>query len=78
MRGANVVPQIEFSWAPMKTRFGPRKRPEFKVIKWIDLGGGDGGSCLVPPSRPKQLPSAAPKEVEEPSLEEELGDAIGF
>jgi hypothetical protein len=78
MRGANVVPQIEFSWAPMKTRFGPRKRPEFKVIKWIDLGGGDGGPCLVPPSKPKQLPPAAPKEVEEPSLKEELDDAIGF
>jgi hypothetical protein len=60
----------------MKTRFGPRKRPEFKVVNWIDLGGGGGGGALVPPSEPKPLPPA--KKVEEPSLEEELDDAISF
>jgi hypothetical protein len=74
MRGNNnIVPQIELSWAPMPTKYGMRKRPDFKVVGWIDLSGG---SSLPPPSGPKQLPPVQPKQVQEPSLKEELNDDI--
>jgi hypothetical protein len=60
MRGANVVPQVELTWAPMITRFGQRKRPEFKIIGWIRLGPGSG--TLPPTEELKQLPPAEPKQ----------------
>jgi hypothetical protein len=91
MRGENVFAQLDLTWAPMPTRFGMRKRPEFRIIGWIVLGPGGGA---LPPSseQPKQLPPAAPKQdvgprqtaplapkkVEEPSLAEELDDDIPF
>jgi hypothetical protein len=76
MRGANVLPQIELTWAPMNTRFGMRKRPEFKVVDWTDLSSGGGG--LPPVSQPKQLPPVQTKKIEEPSLREDLNDDLPF
>ena len=67
MRGVNVVAQVELGWAPFPTRFGMRKRPDFKVVGLIDLSGG---GSLPPASEPKQLPPVTPKQVEEPSIEE--------
>jgi hypothetical protein len=74
MRGAGVVPQVEFTWAPMGTRFGIKKRPDFKVLNWVDFT--PGGSTLPPASGPKQLPPLQPKQVENPSVEEDLDDQI--
>jgi hypothetical protein len=71
-----LVPQIELTWAPMNTRFGMRKRPEFKVVGWIDLSSGGGG--LPPASGPKPLPPVQPKKVEEPSTAEALNDDLPF
>jgi hypothetical protein len=76
MRGVTVVPQIELTSAPMQTRFGPRKRPEFKVVAWVDLS--TGGEKLPPAPETKQLPPVTPKQVTEPSLEEELNDDLPF
>jgi hypothetical protein len=76
MRGTNVVAQIELTWAPMQTRFGMRKRPDFKVVGWVDFTAG--GSTLPPTSGPKQLPPVEPKQVEEPSTAENLNDSIRF
>lgn len=39
LRGVNVVPLIELSAKPMKTQFGMKQRPFFKIIDWRDLGG---------------------------------------
>ena len=72
MRGANVVPRVDLTWAPFPTRFGMRKRPDFKVTGWISLG--DGG--LPPASGPKQLPPIEPKQVEESKAKEDLDDAL--
>jgi hypothetical protein len=76
MRNNNtIVPQVELAWAPFPTKYGLRKRPDFKVVGWIDLSGG---GSLPPPSAPKQLPPAQPKKVEEPSLKEDLNDDLPF
>lgn len=75
MRGNSVVPQVELTWVPMPTRFGVRKRPEFKVTGWLNLSGG---SSVPPTPAAKQLPSIQPKQVEEPSHAEEMNDEIPF
>jgi hypothetical protein len=76
---------VELTWAPFPTRYGMKKRPEFKVVGWFDLSAG--GGALPPPDPPKQLPPtsgansappAAPKQVKEPSLAEEMNDQIAF
>jgi hypothetical protein len=76
LRGANVVPLVELTWAPLPTRYGMRKRPEFKVIGWVDLSSG--GGSLPPASGPKQLPPIEPKKVEELSIREDLDDDRRF
>jgi hypothetical protein len=38
LRGERVVPIVELSNAPMKTKFGQKLRPEFKVASWVELG----------------------------------------
>jgi hypothetical protein len=76
MRGPNVVPQLTLSWAPFKTQFGMKKRPDFKVAGWFDLGGG--GPAAVQTQAPKQLPPVAPAPVQAPSTGEALNDSIPF
>jgi hypothetical protein len=83
----NIVPQVELTWAPFPTRYGMKKRPEFKVVGWYDLPANGGGGTLAPPEPSKQLPltsgpnpaqPVAPKQVKEPTLAEEMNDEIGF
>jgi hypothetical protein len=74
MRGPNVVPQVTLGWAPFKTGFGMRKRPDFKVVTWFDLGGGS--PAAVQAQAPKQLPPVAPAQVKEPSTAEDMNDSI--
>jgi hypothetical protein len=74
MRGANVVPQIELSWTTFPTRFGTRKRPDFKILAWLDLT--TGSPVLPQAAAPKQLPPVAPKQVTEPSTAQDLDDEI--
>jgi hypothetical protein len=38
LRCAHVVPLVELSAKPMKTRFGTKQRPFFKIIDWRILG----------------------------------------
>ena len=40
MCGQGVLPIVELSSKPMKTRFGSKLRPEFKIVGWRDAGGG--------------------------------------
>jgi hypothetical protein len=57
MRGADVLPIVELINAPMKTKFGMKLRPNFKIVSWHrrggdggeEIGGGDGGLKLVKP-----------------------------
>jgi hypothetical protein len=63
LRGANVVPIVQLSSAPMKTKHGQKLRPDFTIVDWSQLGGGE--------SKAAGLQSIAP-----PSLSEEMGDEI--
>ncbi len=50
LRGANVVPVVELSAKPMKTKFGVKQRPHFKIIEWRELGGSRVASATPPPA----------------------------
>jgi hypothetical protein len=73
MRGETVLPVVELSNKPMKTRYGQKLRPEFKIISWRDAGpstpqitgekGGGGGGM---------------KEIAPPTTEEELRDKVPY
>ncbi|SRR5712692_6067372 len=56
LRGDNVVARVELSRAPMRTEFGQKLRPDFKVVAWHKLG--DGGNVIEAGTPPKQLPPA--------------------
>jgi hypothetical protein len=60
LRGARVMPLVELSSKPMKTKFRMGERPDFRIVAW-HLPGGDGG-VLAPPTAP-QLPGPAAAEV---------------
>jgi hypothetical protein len=77
LRGANVRPLIELGAAPMPTKFGPKSKPAFIIIRWFD--GGDNGAS--PPKVTNGGGADALKlvaEVKEPALKEEMEDEIPF
>jgi len=81
LRDDNVVPEVELTAKPMKTRFGVKQRPEFRIVGWVLLGGGDavalpGGGRGGNGGGQLALPGLTP--VTPPSLKEELNDEIGF
>jgi hypothetical protein len=94
MRGPDVYPVILLSDTFMKTRFGGRQRPHFKIVRWVRFGGDDsrlveavpGPAPLSPAATAANKPteqttarSELPlKTVTEPSLKEEMGDEIPF
>jgi hypothetical protein len=45
-----VLPVVELASAPMKTRFGLKQRPEFKIVSWRSISGA---SRLEPLPTPK-------------------------
>jgi hypothetical protein len=69
-RGPNVRPLIELGAAPMPTKFGPKSKPFFHVIRWY---GGDSGAPEKITNGGEQV-----KLVEEPTLQEEMQDQIPF
>ncbi len=70
LRGVNVVPVIELANKPMKTRFGGKMRPEFKIMDWREFGGG---APAVP-----QLEHAPIKSVAAPTASEEMRDEVKY
>jgi len=57
LRGARVMPLVELSSKPMKTKFKMSERPDFRIVSW-HLPGGDGG-VLAPPTAPQITGPAA-------------------
>ena len=55
LRGPTAYPVIVLSNTFMNTRFGGRQRPNFKIVRWVSLGGEGGEVQALPP-----LPSLAP------------------
>src|SRR5262249_668985 len=53
LRGQNVHAVVLLTDAFMKTGLGGRQRPDFKIVRWVRLGG-DGGEveALPPPPSP--------------------------
>jgi hypothetical protein len=79
LRGDAVVPIVELTHVPMKTQWGTKKRPEFKILDWRELGG-----AAAVPGKLRQIehwdPTAetvgAP--VTPSTVSEELNDSINF
>jgi hypothetical protein len=59
----DAMPIVELSAEPMKTKFGQKSKPVFKIVKWH--GGGNGND-------------RGSKEIAPPSLKEEMADEIPF
>lgn len=73
LRGSRVYPVIELASKHMATKFGGRERPHLPVKRWVQLGDSGGGNLVEAPDAPTLPPM---KMVEEPSLKEELKDAV--
>jgi hypothetical protein len=76
MRGSNVVPLVLLDSKPMKTKFGTKQRPEFKVAEWRELGGG--GEIEQQATPQLEHKATAGKPVKPVSVGEELNDKIPF
>lgn len=74
-RGDNIYAVITLSNTFMKTRFGGRQRPDFKIVQWTRLGGEQIDAQALPP--PTTLsPAATLVPVQEPSIEEDFDDEL--
>jgi hypothetical protein len=74
LRGANVVPVVDLSNAPMKTRYGDRLRPSFVIKGWVALG-----EQQIPVARidDKSVPAGVTP-ITPPTMSEWLSDEIPF
>jgi hypothetical protein len=88
LRGQSVVPVVELANKPMKTRFGQKLRPEFKVMSWVELGVGltrDVTPQIEHAEQSKTAPQLEDKKgnggikpVNPVTIEEEITEAIPF
>lgn len=90
LRGEKVVPVVELASKPMKTKFGTKLRPFFKITDWRELSGQTMQPVPAPVAPPvKPVPtiehsSAKPaierigSSVEPMTFQEELGDDLPF
>jgi hypothetical protein len=77
LKGPNVYPAVVLTDTFMKTRFGGRQRPYFKIVRWVRLGGeGDAAEALPPPPTTPAAQAVPLVPVQEPSLSEEMNDSI--
>jgi hypothetical protein len=75
LRGQRVAPLIELRIRTMKTKFGAKPSPWFKIVEWANLGGGGDGSRPLIEHQPAEHKL---KTVEKPTTEEALNDTIPF
>jgi hypothetical protein len=61
LRGARVMPIVNLSERPMKTKFGMKRRPHFEIIGW-KTPGDDSKAVPVKPMPPQSGPVIAPAE----------------
>jgi hypothetical protein len=54
LRGPGVYPVVLLSDTFMRTRFGGRQRPSFKIVRWVRLGGEGGQVEALPPQTTSQ------------------------
>jgi hypothetical protein len=70
IRGDSATPLVELASAPMKTKYGTKNRPEFRIVRWVVLGGDGNGSGV------KQIAGPQLQEVKPPSICETLNDDL--
>jgi hypothetical protein len=58
-----AVPVVQLGSTTMKTAFGPKPRPEFKVVGWRNKGGA---AVQLTDGSPKKPPEVTPNEIEPP------------
>src|SRR5262249_52636521 len=58
LRGAGVTALVKPDSRQMKTKVGPKLRPEFTILEWRDLGSEPQPAQLPPPTD-KDLPAGA-------------------
>jgi hypothetical protein len=86
LRGARVTPVIQLASAPMRTQWGERPRPEYRVVDWRIIDDGStpaaiehnpdptsGGSGVAAAAAAAALPGTP---VDPVSLAEEMNDSI--
>lgn len=89
MRGLGVVPIVQLDSRPMKTQAGPKIRPEFTILEWREIGGGEDKPPQLPPPTNKDPAGAAAKPEEKKKVpigkpvkpitrQEELDDELPF
>jgi hypothetical protein len=82
LHGVNVVPEVELCSKTFPTKNGPKPRPEFKIVDWHLIGGGDAKPAALPDGHSgnggEQLALPGLTRVQPLSLKEELNDEIGF
>jgi hypothetical protein len=79
LRGQNVYAVVTLSDTFMRTKFGGRQRPHFKIVKWTRLGGEGGEVQALPPPPSTLTPAQAAVPlvpVQEPSVEEDFNDEL--
>jgi hypothetical protein len=79
LRGPNVHAVVLLSDTFMNTKWGGRKRPHFKIVRWVSLGSESTQAEALPPPPSPQTTSQSDlplNEVKEPSLAEEMNDEI--
>jgi hypothetical protein len=72
-RGPSVHAVVTLGDKFMKTRFGGRQRPDFRIVRWVRLGGegsGEVAALLAPTPAPTLQP------VQEPTLAEDFNDDL--
>jgi hypothetical protein len=86
LRGDNVIPIVELANKPMKTRFGSKLRPEFKIVEWAEFSAGLTRDVTPQiEQQPKPAENTSPqkkktklRKVQPPTTAEELDDGIPF
>jgi hypothetical protein len=79
LRGPNVRPLVLLDHRPMPTRHGAvKQRPEWTVVDWRDLSGGELVSEPVPQLVPAQAPMQIGKPVKPITSQEVIDDEIPF
>jgi hypothetical protein len=74
LRGESVRPIVELANAPMKTRFGQKLRPDFRIVSWVELG-----VSIQPTVTPQiERKHGGIKPVEPVSVAEDLHDEVPF
>jgi hypothetical protein len=56
----SVSPIVTLDDAPMRTRYGERRRPHFNIVDWIRMGGEESQQAALPAPSPPPDSNAAP------------------